>query len=792
MKKKNYTVLAAIVVVCFLVTGMLVGCSPECQHAYVDKVVEPTCTEGGYTEHTCSKCGESHTDTPTEALGHNYTEEVVAPTCTEEGYTLYTCTRCKDSYRDNEVPTVSHTYGQTLEFDAEGHYHVCEVCGQKDQVVPHTFEGAYGFSAEGHWQTCECGATSAVEAHVFDVEVMNEDTLKSEATCTEPATYFKSCKCGWMSSDETFTDGEPLGHTMTHHPAVPGTETTYSYLEYWECSTCNKLYKDEAGTQETTMDEIKSTSIGRVLTLADSTTNSDSLFVQSGDKITYTRGDTDQFVQLLFGSQTGFNFASIQFDLTVNSGDWGDFAILFRMYDGNSRYSLHSGNAAEDEGQILVTRTEWSNTAGGAVAVHKTNVNGFKFANNEKYRIEIMCIGWDKVIRINDQIVYKVSESIGCEGYFGFEGWALQSVTIENAVLRYYVEGNDEEKIAAMESDFPYMWDELSESVTNTCAHNYIETVVPATCTEDGYTLHKCEYCGDEYTDNVVESAGEHTYVEYRHNETQHWGICSGCGQTGVPEDHVYDREVAEEKYLKSAETYEHGAIYYKSCVCGVGSKSDTDTFEAPQQYKYIDDAVNSGDELTQNLTQQADGSLTYTRGDADQEVSISFGAQSGNPNQYISFTLRFVASDWGKFSLYFARWDGANNIELLRDCKIYNKNLVVNKNKWDDASSAAVIKSSWEIEGFQFEDNTDYHVEILKSGWQKVIKVNGTVIFRCEDSELIDGYFRFQSWALQSLTISDIIVEENFADNAAFEQAHPDLWDPVGEGITVTKKETV
>lgn len=56
MKKKNYTVLAAIVVVCFLVTGMLVGCSPECQHTYVDKVVEPTCTEGGYTEHTCSKC----------------------------------------------------------------------------------------------------------------------------------------------------------------------------------------------------------------------------------------------------------------------------------------------------------------------------------------------------------------------------------------------------------------------------------------------------------------------------------------------------------------------------------------------------------------------------------------------------------------------------------------------------------------------------------------------------------------------------------------------------------------
>lgn len=33
--------------------------------------------------------------------------------------------------------------------------------------------------------------------------------------------------------------------------------------------------------------------------------------------------------------------------------------------------------------------------------------------------------------------------------------------------------------------------------------HEYVDTVVPATCTEQGYTLHRCE-CGHEYKDKFV------------------------------------------------------------------------------------------------------------------------------------------------------------------------------------------------------------------------------------------------------------------------------------------------
>lgn len=88
-------------------------------HSYTTKVVAPTCTEKGYTLHTCSNCGDSYKDTYTDALGHSYTETVVAPTKTEKGYTLHTCTKCGDSYKDNYTDTISDIAPESLILDKE-------------------------------------------------------------------------------------------------------------------------------------------------------------------------------------------------------------------------------------------------------------------------------------------------------------------------------------------------------------------------------------------------------------------------------------------------------------------------------------------------------------------------------------------------------------------------------------------------------------------------------------------------------------------------------------------------
>ena len=58
--------------------------------------------------------------------------------------------------------------------------------------------------------------------------------------------------------------------------------------------------------------------------------------------------------------------------------------------------------------------------------------------------------------------------------------------------------------------------------------HNYVTTVVAATCTEDGYTLHTC-VCGYSYRDNVVAKLG-HSYVQVSDHMTYIVYRCTRCG----------------------------------------------------------------------------------------------------------------------------------------------------------------------------------------------------------------------------------------------------------------------
>ena len=98
-------------------------------HDYKSRVVEPTCTEGGYTLWEC-ECGKSYKTLHTKALGHEYkdglcvrcgakdpnahthkyVETVTKPTCTEKGYTTYTCSVCNDSYKGSYTDALGHSY----------------------------------------------------------------------------------------------------------------------------------------------------------------------------------------------------------------------------------------------------------------------------------------------------------------------------------------------------------------------------------------------------------------------------------------------------------------------------------------------------------------------------------------------------------------------------------------------------------------------------------------------------------------------------------------------------------
>ena len=58
-----------------------------------------TCTQKGSITGTCSRCGETKT-TELPALGHVYSTRIVEPTTSRGGYTLHTCIRCGGTWQD--------------------------------------------------------------------------------------------------------------------------------------------------------------------------------------------------------------------------------------------------------------------------------------------------------------------------------------------------------------------------------------------------------------------------------------------------------------------------------------------------------------------------------------------------------------------------------------------------------------------------------------------------------------------------------------------------------------------
>ena len=73
-------------------------------HSYKAVVTAPTCTSKGYTTHTCA-CGDSYVDTYVDALGHAWDNGKVTkePTATETGVRTFTCTRCGET-RTETIP----------------------------------------------------------------------------------------------------------------------------------------------------------------------------------------------------------------------------------------------------------------------------------------------------------------------------------------------------------------------------------------------------------------------------------------------------------------------------------------------------------------------------------------------------------------------------------------------------------------------------------------------------------------------------------------------------------------
>ena len=174
----------------------------------------------------CSTCNAEYG----EKLPHDFTAETAeeqylksGSSCTEKAVYYKSCTVCGLSSKGTASEAtfesgsvLGHEWGAwTQNSDGKTHTRTCK----RDESHTETKDCHGGTATCTSKAACEvCGAAyGELAAHRFTAEKAEERYLKSAATCTEKAVYYKSCAaCGLSSkgtADEaTFESGNVLGH----------------------------------------------------------------------------------------------------------------------------------------------------------------------------------------------------------------------------------------------------------------------------------------------------------------------------------------------------------------------------------------------------------------------------------------------------------------------------------------------------------------------------------------------------------------------------------------------------
>ena len=225
----------------------------------------------------CSVCGQAYG----QLAAHDFTAEVVeekylksAATCTEKATYYKSCTVCGEKGTETfEVGNIlGHDWGEWQSNGNDTHSRICtRNSGHKETV-----------NCSGGTATCQAKAVCAVckheygqlGTHSFTAETVEEQYLKSAATCTEKAVYYRSCAtCGLSAKDtaeEAVFETRALGHDWgkwqsngdgththvctrddTHKETVSCSGGTATCVEQATCKDCGGKYGEKDAANHT-------------------------------------------------------------------------------------------------------------------------------------------------------------------------------------------------------------------------------------------------------------------------------------------------------------------------------------------------------------------------------------------------------------------------------------------------------------------------------------------------------------------------------------------------------------
>ena len=357
-----------------------------------------------------------------------------------------------------------------------------------------------------HWQECSiCGDKKDVTAHQYNQEKAETGCLKTAATCTAKAVYYKSCVCGATdtSAAETFESGEknPDNHTGT--------------LGSWQ-SNDDGHWKEYSCCRTKVQEGTHNWNEGEVTTPATCTTPGVKTFTCG----TCSAKKTEEI------PASGHDFSVRRYD---ENNHW----LKCSRCDATDKKEAHSGGTAtctkkaecEVCGQEHGEKLAHSYT----VLVYNETQHWYKCANCDATNTKVDHSG-------GTASCTKKAECSVCGQEYG----GLKAHDFENGPYQY---------------DGQQHWKKCADcDATDTKVNHSGGT---ASCTEKA----KCEVCGQPHGDL---KAHDFANGPYQYDGEQHWYKCANCTATTEPVAHT---DFTAWKSDRSGHWHECSTCGYKTAV---------------------------------------------------------------------------------------------------------------------------------------------------------------------------------------------------------------------------------
>ena len=612
-------------------------------HTYDEGVVtkEATIYEKGVKTFTCSACGDTYTeDIPmVEKTWHK--GDTVAPTCTEQGYTVYICDQDATLTENRDfVDALDHDWGEgvvtkaaTCTEDGEKTFTCSRDGATMTEVIP----------AVGHkWDdgtvttpaTCEasgvktykCLNDGCTETKTEEIAALghnyDDGVVTKAATCTEDGVKTFTCQ---NDKSHTYTEVIPAtGHD--YDDGVVTTKPTYTEngVKTFTCHNCGDTYtesipalgytynetvvaptctEDGYTMHECVEDATKSFKDNIVPALGheykEVTTPATCGALGSVDNVCERCNDKQHVKDLPAtgehqwdegvitkeptATETGIKTFTCSVCQTIKTED----IAKVHVHDYTRLGEIVEGPYCETEGKRWMYCSYEGCNERVLKPVPAIGYHDWDFEHTECLKKATCTEPGTMLMHCKRDTSHTMTYSYGGTGHIWDEGViTTQPTHDEYGVKTLHCKNCDAT---------------MTEKVLPT-KYTFTVTVVPPTCTEDGYTMHKCnEDDSFSYKDNIVHSTGHHAEMRVIEPTCKEEGrteiYCTVCGEvstvlsTTPKKDHTWDNGV-----VTTEPTTEHEGVKTYTCT-GCGETKTESIARLPASAKVAANPIVAGAE---------------------------------------------------------------------------------------------------------------------------------------------------------------------------------------------------